>query len=48
MHNKYSHYTIRIDKQLFEKFRFIAYSRGRSVNKEFEQYVKRCVAEFVD
>lgn len=30
----------------FGKFRYIAESEGRSANKEIEQYIKRCVAEF--
>lgn len=36
-------YTLRIDRELFQKFRYIADSKGRSANRELEQYIKRCV-----
>ena len=39
-------YTLRIDRELFRKFRYIAEYEGRSANKEIEQYIKRCVKEF--
>lgn len=39
-------YTLRVDKDLFAKFRYIAEYEGRSANKEIEQYLKRRVAEF--
>lgn len=39
-------YTLRIDRLLFKKFRYIAESKGRSANKEIEQYLKRCVAAY--
>lgn len=39
-------YTLRVDRILFQKFRYIADFRGRSANKEIEQYLKRCVAEY--
>lgn len=29
-----------------KKFRYIAESKGRSANKEIEQYLKRCVASY--
>lgn len=39
-------YTLRVDRALFGKFRYIAESEGRSANKEIEQYMKRCVRNF--
>ena len=39
-------YTLRVDRLLFKKFRYIAESKGRSANKEIEQYLKRCVAAY--
>ena len=46
MEDKLLRYTLRVDRLLFRKFRYIAESEGRSANKEIEQYIKRCVAEF--
>ncbi|MEE1197824.1 MAG: TraY domain-containing protein [Acutalibacteraceae bacterium] len=39
-------YTLRVDRDLFKKFRYIAESEGRSANKEIEQFLKRIVANF--
>ena len=39
-------YTLRIDRQLFVKFRYIAESEGRSANKSLEQYIKKRVAKY--
>lgn len=39
-------YTLRVDRELFKKFRYIADYKGRSANRELEQYIKRCVADF--
>jgi len=39
-------YTLRIDRELFRKFRYIAEYNGRSANREIEQYMKRRVKEF--
>lgn len=39
-------YTLRVNRILFRKFRYIADSEGRSANKEIEQYIKRRVAEY--
>ena len=44
--DKLLRYTLRIDRELFGKFRYIAEYAGRSANKEIEQYIKRCVREF--
>ncbi len=46
MEEKLLRYTLRVDRLLFQKFKYIADSEGRSANKEIEQYIKRCVAEF--
>jgi len=39
-------YTLRIDRHLFAKFRYIADSEGRSANREIEQFIKQRVREF--
>lgn len=39
-------YTLRVNRELFKKFRYIAEYEGRSANKEIEQYMKRCVRDF--
>lgn len=39
-------YTLRIDRELFAKFRYVAEYEGRSANKEIEQMLKKRVAEF--
>jgi hypothetical protein len=44
--DKLLRYTLRVDRALFAKFRYIAESEGRSANKEIEQYLKKRVAEF--
>lgn len=46
MEDKLLRYTLRIDRTLFKKFRYIAEYEGRSANKEIEQYIKRHVAKF--
>lgn len=46
MEEKLLRYTLRADRILFQKFRYIAEFEGRSANKEIEQYLKRRVAEF--
>ena len=46
MDDKLLRYTLRVDRLLFQKFRYIADSEGRSANKEIEQYLKRRVAEY--
>ena len=46
MADKLLRYTLRVDRLLFQKFRYIAESEGRSANKEIEQYLKKCVADF--
>lgn len=39
-------YPLRIDKILMEKFKFVAKSNGRSVNKEIEQMVLSAVSDY--
>lgn len=39
-------YTLRIDRQLFQKFRYVAEYKGRSANKEIEQMLKKRVEAF--
>lgn len=39
-------YTLRVNRNLFYKFRYIAAAEGRSANKEIEQYLKKRVAEY--
>jgi len=39
-------YTLRVNRELFKKYRFIAEYGGRSANKEIEQYMKQCVKDF--
>lgn len=46
MDQKLLRYTLRVDRILFQKFRYIAESEGRSANKEIEQYLKKRVAEY--
>ena len=46
MEDKLFRYTLRVDRQLFRKFRYIAESEGRSANKAIEQYLKRRVAKY--
>ena len=46
MTDKLLRYTLRVDRVLFQKFRYIAESEGRSANKEIEQYLKKRVAAY--
>jgi len=39
-------YSLRVNRKLFQKFRYIAESEGRSANKEIEQYMKQRVKTF--
>ena len=39
-------YTMRIDRDLLEKFGYIAEYEGRTKNKELEQLVKARIREF--
>jgi len=46
MVDKLLRYTLRVDRLMFQKFRYIADSEGRSANREIEQYIKRTVQEY--
>lgn len=46
MKEKLLRYTLRVDRLLFAKFRYIAEAEGRSANREIEQYLKRTVAAY--
>ncbi len=46
MEDKLLRYTLRVDRLLFQKFRYVAESEGRSANKEIEQFIKRSVAQY--
>lgn len=48
MKDKLLRYTLRVDRRLFEKFRYVAEYRGRSANKEIEQMLKKRVKTFED
>lgn len=39
-------YTLRVDRKLFKKFRYVAEYDGRSANKQLEQYIKKSVQTF--
>ncbi len=40
------HFTLRVDRELFQKFRYVAEYEGRSANKEIIQFLKQHVARF--
>lgn len=46
MEEKLLRYTLRIDRRLFKKFKYVAEYEGRSANKEIEQMIKKRVTEF--
>ncbi len=46
MEDKLLRYTLRIDRHLFKKFKYIAEFEGRSANKEIEQLLKKRVMEY--
>ena len=46
MENKLLRYTLRIDRRLFAKFRYVSEFEGRSANKEIEQMLKKRVLKF--
>ena len=39
-------FTLRVDRFLFEKFKYVAAPELRSANKEIEQCLKRRIAEY--
>lgn len=46
MEEKILRYTLRVDRSMFQKFKYIAESNGRSANREIEQYLKKRVAAY--
>ncbi len=46
MDDKLLRYTLRLDRHLFAKFRYIAEYEGRSANREIEQMIKKRIEEF--
>ncbi len=46
MEDKLLRYTLRVDRAVFQKFRYIVESEGRSANKDIEQYIKRRVQKY--
>lgn len=39
-------YTMRLDRDLFDKFRYIADANGRSANRELEQLIRKLVSDY--
>ncbi len=39
-------YTMRIERHLLDRLQYIAKYEGRTANKQLEQLVKKCIAEF--
>lgn len=48
MKSNLSRYTLRISKELLDKFGYVAEYEGRTKNKEIEQMIKKRVKEFED
>ena len=46
MNDKLVRSTLRIDRQLFAKFRYVADYNGRSANREIEKMIKNSVDKF--
>ena len=46
MMDAFLRYTLRMERQLFQKFRYLAGSEGRSANKKIEQYIKGQVSAY--
>ena len=43
MENQILRYTLRVDRELFQKFRYVANANGRSINKELGQCLRKRV-----
>ena len=41
-------YTLRVDRLLLQKFRYVADAQGRSANREIEIYMKQRVKKYED
>jgi hypothetical protein len=46
MKNDLPRYTMRINRELLDKLRYVAEYEGRTINKELEQLVKRRIEKF--
>ena len=46
MTDSLSRYTLRVEKDLLEKFGYIAEYEGRTKNKELEQMIKKRIRDF--
>lgn len=46
MTDSLSRYTLRVEKELLEKFGYIAEYEGRTKNKELEQMIKKRIRDF--
>ncbi|MBD5113462.1 MAG: Arc family DNA-binding protein [Ruminococcaceae bacterium] len=46
MEDKLLRYTLRMDRRLFAKFRYVAEYEGRSANREIEQMIRKRVEKF--
>lgn len=39
-------YPLRVDRNIMEKFKVIAFNNGRSVNKEIEMLMKQAITDY--
>lgn len=46
MNDNLPRYTMRISRVLLDKLGYVAEYEGRTVNKQLEQLVKKCVLQF--
>ncbi len=46
MKDDFPRYTLRIPQILLDKLGYIAEYEGRTKNKEIEQLIRKCIAEF--
>lgn len=44
--DKFLRYTLRVERELFKKFQYMARYNVRSVNKEMERAMRRAVKDF--
>ncbi len=46
MSNEISKFTVRVDSELLNKFRFVAEYNARSANRELETLMKKHISDF--
>lgn len=46
MRNDMPRYTLRIDRVLLDKLKYIAAYEARTANKQIEQLIRKCVRDF--